>query len=159
MGGPGLADRGNDAFFPVQQLAHKLEADAATGADNKPCSEVLIGVQDIGDLVHGTVLWRDRRLQKDDERIKVSGAKYLTRSLKMQPGPWPLREQQYREGGTGYLRGHEVAYGAVALEDLGAVENCCSPRGDGKAGLRGECDRSRLPEAEPGVSSTMAPFG
>lgn len=68
MGSPGLADGGNDAFSPVQQLAHKLKANATTGTENKPCREILIGIQYIGYLIHGTLA--GHRPQKDGSKSR-----------------------------------------------------------------------------------------
>lgn len=55
MRGPRLADSSNDALSPGEQLAHELKANASARAYNQPGGEVLVGIQDIGYLVHRPV--------------------------------------------------------------------------------------------------------
>jgi len=52
MGSKGLAGRGYYALMSRKKLAHKLEADASARANDQPGGAVLIGVQDVGYLIH-----------------------------------------------------------------------------------------------------------
>jgi hypothetical protein len=58
MGSKGLPGRGYYALMSRKKLAHKLEADASAGAHNQPGGAVLIGVQDVGYLIHRYCGWR-----------------------------------------------------------------------------------------------------
>jgi len=52
MGGPFLAHRRNDTLAALKQLAHKLQADASTRAEDQPSARVPVGIENIWDLVH-----------------------------------------------------------------------------------------------------------
>jgi hypothetical protein len=52
MGGKGLPRGGYYALVSLQQLAYKFEPDATTRAYNQPGGAVLIGVQNVGYLIH-----------------------------------------------------------------------------------------------------------
>jgi hypothetical protein len=44
MAGERLARGSNNVVISREQLAHKFQADASAGAQNKPCGKVLVGV-------------------------------------------------------------------------------------------------------------------
>ena len=47
-----LSDGGDDSLASRDELANEFKADASRGADDEPRLEILVAVEDAGDLVH-----------------------------------------------------------------------------------------------------------